>query len=160
MNLSDILGGVTDIARTYYTIRGLREPPQPMYGTGFRDPRVPLTTTPVRTTLPGPFRGGQMGRMRRRGGMLEGLGGGAVGGGLVDGFGEFFFGEDEMDTMACKPSDIVYQWDECAQDYVPKKKRKRRRRQLVTKGDIKGLAALKGVVGTGKIMETWIATHG
>ena len=43
--------------------------------------------------------------------------------------------------------------------YVPKKKRKRRRRQLVTKGDIKGLAALKGVVGTGKIMEAWIATH-
>ena len=101
-----------------------------------------------------------MSRMGRRNRMLEGLGGGAVGGGIIEGVEEFFFGEDEMDTMGCKPSDIVYQWDECAQDYVPKKKRKRRRKQLVTKGDIKGLAALKGVVGTGKIMETWIATHG
>lgn len=37
--------------------------------------------------------------------------------------------------------------------------KKRRRKQLVTQSDIKGLAALKGVVGTGKIMEVWIATH-
>ena len=74
---------------------------------------------------------------------------------------DFFFGDDAMDVPAgvCKPSDIVYSWDECSQSYVPKKKRKSRRKQLVTKGDIKGLAALKGVVGTGKIMETWIATH-
>ena len=164
MNLSDILGGVTDIARTYYTIRGLRDPqpimdrfPGPFPTTG--PARRPIYTTPVRT-LPGPYRGGQMSRMGRRNRMLEGLGGGAVGGGIIEGVEEFFFGEDEMDTMGCKPSDIVYQWDECAQDYVPKKKRKRRRKQLVTKGDIKGLAALKGVVGTGKIMETWIATHG
>lgn len=160
MNLSDILGGVTDIARTYYTIRGLRDPQPimrtpdyPMVG------RRPVYTRPVSGPV-GPFLGGQMGRMARRGDLLGGLGGGALGGGLVEGFGEFFFGDDQMDTMGCKPSDIVYQWDECAQEYVPKKKRKRRRRQLVTKGDIKGLAALKGVVGTGKIMETWIATHG
>lgn len=38
--------------------------------------------------------------------------------------------------------------------------RRRRRKQLVTKGDIKGLAALKGVLGNGKAMESWIATHG
>lgn len=164
MNLSDILGGVTDIARTYYQIRGLRDPqpimrtpdyPQPTMGPA----RRPIYTRPVSGPLV-PYVGGQMGRMARRGGLLEGLGGGAIGGGLVEGFGDFFFGDDQMDTMGCKPSDIVYQWDECAQDYVPKKKRKRRRKQLVTKGDIKGLAALKGVVGTGKIMETWIATHG
>ena len=57
------------------------------------------------------------------------------------------------------PSDIVFKWSPQAQDYVPQKRRKRRRKQLVTQSDIKGLAALKGVVGTGKIMETWIATH-
>lgn len=37
--------------------------------------------------------------------------------------------------------------------------KRRRRKQLVTQTDIKGLAALKGVVGVGKTMETWIATH-
>ena len=37
--------------------------------------------------------------------------------------------------------------------------KRRRRKQLVTQSDIKGLAALKGVVGQGKILETWIATH-
>jgi hypothetical protein len=57
------------------------------------------------------------------------------------------------------PADIVFRWSPQAQDYVPQKRRKRRRKQLVTQSDIKGLAALKGVVGTGKIMETWIATH-
>lgn len=44
----------------------------------------------------------------------------------------------------------VYKW------VYPKR---RRRKSLVTKGDIKGLAALKGVLGNGKAMETWIATH-
>lgn len=158
MNLSDILSGVSDVARTYYDIRNMRQRnvyqpvdlPPIMGGGGYRPVSGPV----------GPFLGGQMGRMARRGRILEGLGGGAIGGGLVEGLGDYFFGDDQMDTMGCKPSDIVYQWDECAQDYVPKKKRKRRRKQLVTKGDIKGLAALKGVVGTGKIMETWIATHG
>lgn len=154
MNLSSILGSVTDIARTYYAIRGMGQPQR--YYPGAR----PVMGQPVDYGV-GPYTGGQMSRMRRisPGGII----GGAVGGELLERGYDFFFGDDEMafdSTMACKPSDIVYQWDECAQTYVPKKKRKRRRKQLVTKGDIKGLAALKGVVGTGKIMETWIATHG
>lgn len=37
--------------------------------------------------------------------------------------------------------------------------KKRRRKALVTKQDIAGLAQLKGVVGVGKTMDTWIATH-
>lgn len=37
--------------------------------------------------------------------------------------------------------------------------KKRRRRQLLTKSDAAGLAQLKGIVGCGKQMETWIATH-
>lgn len=39
------------------------------------------------------------------------------------------------------------------------KRPRRRRRDLATKGDIKDLGALKGVLGTGKAFELWIATH-
>lgn len=39
---------------------------------------------------------------------------------------------------------------------VPKR---RRRRQLITQSDAAGLAKLKGIVGQGKTMEIWIATH-
>lgn len=37
--------------------------------------------------------------------------------------------------------------------------KRRRRRQLLTKSDAAGLAQLKGIVGAGKVMESWIATH-
>ncbi len=37
--------------------------------------------------------------------------------------------------------------------------KRRRRRALATKSDIKALASIKGVLGGGKAMETWIATH-
>lgn len=40
------------------------------------------------------------------------------------------------------------------------KKQKRRRKRLATSSDIKDLSSLKGVLGGGKILETWIATHG
>lgn len=40
------------------------------------------------------------------------------------------------------------------------RKSRRRRRRLATHGDLKDLAALKGVLGGGKAFETWIATHG
>ncbi len=39
------------------------------------------------------------------------------------------------------------------------KQKNRRRKQLVTQTDLKGLAALKGVLGGGKAFEVWIATH-
>lgn len=39
------------------------------------------------------------------------------------------------------------------------KKRRRRHRKLATKGDLQGLAALKGILGNGKAFEVWIATH-
>jgi len=38
--------------------------------------------------------------------------------------------------------------------------RRRRRKQLVTKSDAAGLATLKGILGNGQAMGTWIATHG
>lgn len=37
--------------------------------------------------------------------------------------------------------------------------KRRRKKALVTQTDLKGLAALKGVLGQGKLLETWIATH-
>ncbi len=40
------------------------------------------------------------------------------------------------------------------------KKQKRRRKRLATSSDIGDLAKLKGILGMGKSMETWIATHG
>lgn len=39
------------------------------------------------------------------------------------------------------------------------KKRRRRHRNLATRGDIRDLSALKGVIGQGKLLEAWIATH-
>ena len=151
MDLSGILGQVADVARTYYQIRGLREP-------------RPIMAQPV--GLGGAIvRGGmQLGRQYLPQ-IAGGIVGGAIGGELTAPMPnqfvppEFPIAEAEMGMDCTKPSDIYYGWDEKLMTYVPKKKRKRRRRQLVTKGDIKGLAALKGVVGTGKIMETWIATH-
>lgn len=38
--------------------------------------------------------------------------------------------------------------------------KRKRRKQLLTRSDARGLAALKGILGNGKSMETWIATHG
>lgn len=39
------------------------------------------------------------------------------------------------------------------------KRGRRRRKRLATMGDLKDLAALKGVLGGGKAFEVWIATH-
>lgn len=39
------------------------------------------------------------------------------------------------------------------------KQKRRRRKRLASKGDLKDLAALKGILGQGKALDTWIATH-
>lgn len=39
------------------------------------------------------------------------------------------------------------------------KKRRRRSKRLATSSDIKDLSSLKGVLGDGKNLSTWIATH-
>ena len=39
------------------------------------------------------------------------------------------------------------------------KRPRRRHKQLATDGDLKDLSALKGILGTGKAFEVWIATH-
>ena len=131
---------VKDLATTYISTR-YGQPQQPR----------PIMAQPV--GLPAVI-GGGLSRLPSLGGITGGVLGGAMGD-LMGGF-ENFGGA----MQGCNnPADVVFRWSPAVQDYVPQKRRKRRRKQLVTQSDIKGLAALKGVVGTGKIMETWIATH-
>jgi len=58
--------------------------------------------------------------------------------------------DDPMKGMVYKKVCGQYRWV---------KVKRRRRRALVTHTDLKGLAALKGVLGGGKAFEVWIATH-
>ena len=136
---------VKDLATTYIETR-YAQPGSPA--------SRPIMAQPV--GLPAVIGGGLRGLSSP--GLGAGIGGGIFGGlagDLMSGMESFGGG-----MAGCNnPSDIVFKWSPQAQDYVPQKRRKRRRKQLVTQSDIKGLAALKGVVGTGKIMETWIATH-
>jgi hypothetical protein len=46
-----------------------------------------------------------------------------------------------------------------AANAASKTKCRRKRRRLATHSDIKDLAALKAVLGTGKAFDTWIATR-
>lgn len=59
-------------------------------------------------------------------------------------------GDDPMKGMVYKKVCGVWKWV---------KVKRRRKGALATKRQIKDLAALKGVVGVGKTMEVWVATH-
>jgi len=62
---------------------------------------------------------------------------------------------------ACGPEDPMkgMVWKKVCGQYRWVKQKRRRRKALATKGDISQLSALKGVLGTGKAFEVWIATH-
>lgn len=172
MDLGSILGGIRDVANTFYDIKYADPRRRNQYpimddlglgraGIVSREQGRRMAGIPVDYPV-GPFGGG--GNFPRRitpGGIAGGIVGGALGEAAEWGMnllsGDEVFG-GRMDNCD-KPSDYVGKWDEASGTYVLKKRRKRRRKQLITQSDIKGLAALKGVVGTGKIMETWIATH-
>lgn len=53
-----------------------------------------------------------------------------------------------------------YVYKKVCGEYRWVKPKRRRRRQLVTQSDARGIATLKGLLGTGKAFDTWIATHG
>ena len=144
---------VKDLATTYIEARYGDQ--RPVMGRG------PIYAQPVSATSLPAIIGGGLSRLPSLGGITGGILGGGLGDFLSGGTPLMGGGENFGGSMGgCNnPSDIVFKWSPQAQDYVPQKRRKRRRKQLVTQSDIKGLAALKGVVGTGKIMETWIATH-
>lgn len=138
---------VKDLATTYISTR-YGQPQQPR----------PIMAQPV--GLPAVI-GGGLSRLPSLGGITGGIFGGAIGD-MLSGPTPLMSGMENFGgaMQGCNnPADVVFRWSPAVQDYVPQKRRKRRRKQLVTQSDIKGLAALKGVVGTGKIMETWIATH-
>lgn len=66
----------------------------------------------------------------------------------------------EANGGACADKNMVWNPSaNCGQGKWQRKSRRRRKR-LATQGDLKDLAALKGVLGGGKAFETWIATHG
>jgi hypothetical protein len=171
MDLSSILGGIKDVARTYYDVRAMGQP----------------------VKQPGPTqREIMLQQMLRGGGLTRNVAASGVGQGLLNyGIAEaggwvgdlWDWGVETWDEafgdapqqqflprangngggqMACaelNPANVVYKWDAATQQYTPRKKYRRRRRRLATKSDIKDLASLKGIVGQGKVMETWIATH-
>lgn len=147
MDLGNILGAVNQAVDIYGRYRG------------YRDPGGAIMAQPVIGNLAAGAVSRGLQALRGAAPMLGGLGTGAAGGMLGEFLGPETIPMADFGTDCVKPSDVVYMWDEKLGTYVPKKKRKRRRKQLITQSDIKGLAALKGVVGTGKIMETWIATH-
>ncbi len=60
------------------------------------------------------------------------------------------------DDPSC-PTGARMLWDPKKGKWI--KKRKRRRKRLATASDIKDLSALKSVLGGGKGLDTWIATH-
>lgn len=82
-----------------------------------------------------------------------GNGGGGGGGGFyppVPVGGNACSPDDPMKGMVMKKVCGEYRWV---------KQKRRRRKKLATKSDLAGLASLKGILGTGKAFEVWIATH-
>ena len=59
--------------------------------------------------------------------------------------------------QGCSTDNMVYK-KVCGQ-WKWVKKRKPRRKRLATASDIKDLTALKGVLGNGQALQSWIATH-
>lgn len=143
MDLGNILGGVFDIARTYYGIRQMGQP-QPYMGQP-----APVMAQPVGYQMadtygvtPSPaFLGAApmiLGAGRSLASRLaQNLGAAAAGAGIA-------LSADELAILAGAAS---------------KTKCRRRRRRLATHSDIKDLAALKAVLGSGKAFDTWIATR-
>jgi len=62
----------------------------------------------------------------------------------------------EPDPQQCGPKPV---WKYSCGGYRWVYPKRRRRRQLLTNSDAAGLAKLKGLVGVGKTMDAWIATH-
>ena len=144
MDLGNILGGVFDIARTYYGIKYMGQQQQPYMGAP-----PPMMAQPVGYQMadtygvtPSPAFLGTAPMILGAGRSLasrlaQNLGAAAAGAGIA-------LSADELAILAGAAS---------------KTKCRRRRRRLATHSDIKDLAALKAVLGSGKAFDTWIATR-
>lgn len=69
-----------------------------------------------------------------------------------------FFTDGSAQTGAPAPGQKCgYVWNPDTGKW--QKKSRRRRKRLATQSDLKDLAALKGVLGSGEAFKVWIATH-
>lgn len=129
MELGDFFGGVLDLGSSYIASKFAPTPSYPIQTQAFLPTQSTLAAGFV--APPGVVGGGGGGVMVPPG---NGGGGGSCG------------GASPVWKKVCG----VYKW------VTPKR---RRRKQLLTQSDAAGLAKLKGIVGQGKVMEVWIATH-
>ena len=142
MDLGDILGGISQAVDIYGRYRGFRDPgaavmgrtvPQTQFVSAPR-PQVGMdsfgVTPAFAPMLPLAGAIGRLGTADKIGTAIAGLGLGLA--------------ADEIAAIADKASKV---------------KCRRRRRRLATHSDIKDLAALKAVLGSGKAFDTWIATR-
>ena len=129
----DIYGQVQDIRRGT-TAAGVRQPTvvQPQFVSSNAPSIRPMDIAPMGTTFAlTPF------AARGIGSLADKIASGIAGLGLG-------LGADEIAAIASTASKV---------------KCRRRRRRLATHSDIKDLAALKAVLGSGKAFDTWIATR-
>lgn len=137
VDLSNILGGISDIANAYVAVRGARQPPQtnfvqqptnPYTGTwqdwldGPTDWLAPATPAPV------PTAGGSVGCISQR--------------------------DREIGARAGVPPEVV------DRVLASARKGRRRRKKLCTESDIRCIAAMKQVLGDGKNFQIWLAKNG
>jgi len=142
MDLGDILGGISQAVDIYGRYRGYRDPGFPVMNRDYRSitgqqvlvgdrmPSVGMDSFGVQPAFLPPAILGAGSLGSKIGTAIAGLGLGLA--------------ADEIAAVAAT----------CA-----KVKSRRRRRRLATHSDIKDLAALKAVLGSGKAFDTWIATR-
>ena len=69
-----------------------------------------------------------------------------------------YFTDGSNQTAGVAPQRCGYVWNPDTGKW--QKKSRRRRKRLATQSDLKDLAALKGILGSGEAFKVWIATHG
>ena len=147
MDLGDILGGIGQAVDIYGRYRGYRDPGFPVMGrdvlsaAGFQRPPQQFVTA-ARPQVGTDTFGVDLPRL----GLMPFAGPASLAGKIAQGIAGLGLGLAADDIAAIATT--------CA-----KTKSRRRRRRLATHSDIKDLAALKAVLGTGKAFDTWIATR-
>ena len=143
MDLGDILGGISQAVDIYGRYRGYKDPGYPVMGRdvlsagGFQRVEGPAVGSDTFGVSPRSLGGMSLYKPVISGSMAAKIA--QVLGGLGLGL-----AADEIATVA---------------NYCAKVKGRRRRKRLATHSDIKDLAALKAVLGSGKAFDTWIATR-
>lgn len=145
VDLGAIMGGLTQAVDIYGQIQDIRR------GPGVRQPTVPQ---PQFVSSPRPVMGGDTF------GVMPAFSPLALAGPAISGVGRALSSADRIGT-AIAGLGLGLAADEIAliAEKASKVKCRRRRRRLATHSDIKDLAALKAVLGSGKAFDTWIATR-